>query len=75
MRNMLIGGISIIGGIILFCFTFVATATYSSQLYEWDSRYGKFGTALLEMSLIPMFVSIALAGIGIVFILKEEKTT
>ena len=65
---------------IIFGCTLISASVYSQVLTEdggpgWDSRYGIYGTALMEVGTLPIILSILLgmAGVYFLFISRGKK--
>lgn len=58
---------------ILYSVNLISAAIYSPVLLEtsWDEEKGVFKTALSEVSIIPMFVVLLIAVVGIIIIFQE----
>ncbi|KFK76580.1 putative membrane protein [Bacillus cereus] len=60
------GAILILSGILLFGFTYIATAFYTNSLDVWDKSLGKFFTAFNEIhgqKLLILSISFILVGL------------
>lgn len=72
MKKLVIGGMGVISSAVLFGLTLVAAAVYSLYLSApdigggFDSRFGLFSTALIEIGTIPLIMS-ALLFLGAVY--------
>lgn len=80
MKNTILGGVGILSGVILFGFTLVAAAVHSLSLREfgYSTDLGVYGTALQEVGVIPIIISVVLFGFGIGFWFmgkEAEKST
>jgi hypothetical protein len=74
MKKMIIGLSSVISGVILFGLTYITAAVYTLSLDGWDTRYGKFGTALRDVFGFPILViSVAAIVLGIVYLFQGYK--
>ncbi|WP_100012148.1 hypothetical protein [Lentibacillus sediminis] len=73
MKKFIIGIAASLTSIILFGMTFIGSAIYSTTLTSWRTDAGKFGTALIDIGMIPIIISVILIGSGIYFIVTEMK--
>ncbi|MFC0561432.1 phosphatase [Halalkalibacter alkalisediminis] len=62
---------------ILFSGTMIAAAIYAHTYFNdgvaWITRYGRFGSALYEIGLVPTVVSLTFAIVGLVYIVIHYK--
>lgn len=72
MKQLIGGGIGVISGILLFGFTLVAAAVYSPQLKEtgYSREFGLYLSALWEVGLVPIILSVFFFIIGLVLLFK-----
>ncbi|MEZ0481594.1 phosphatase [Planococcus sp. SSTMD024] len=72
MKQLIGGGIGVISGILLFGFTLVAAAVYSLHLREvgYSGEYGLYLTALGEVGIFPIILSLVLFIAGLVLLFK-----
>lgn len=73
MKKIVIGITGIISAIILFGMTMISASIFSTIIDGWDRRYGRFGTALLEVGTFPIVVSLIFFVIGAIFIINGVK--
>lgn len=71
--KLLVGVTSLFSGILLLAASWITSAIYASDLTEWDGRYGKFYSAMLETSVLPLVLSLILVLFGIVLIAGERE--
>lgn len=72
MKQLIAGGIGVITGILLFGFTSIAAAVYSPQLKEtgYSREFGLYLSALWEVGLVPIILSLFFFIIGLVLLFK-----
>ena len=75
MKHIVMGGIGLLSGAVLAGLTLVAASVYSLYISQsgWDTRYGVFGTALRDIGIFPLIISIGLAAGGFYFFVKGLK--
>ncbi|WP_033541695.1 hypothetical protein [Planococcus sp. CAU13] len=75
MKFVLLGGISILSGVLIFGFTLVAAAVYSPQVATlgYSANLGVYGTALKEIGILPLMMSFIFFVVGLVLIVKGEE--
>lgn len=74
IKNTYIGLTLLLAGAIIYGSTLIAASVYSQTLVGtegqgWSSKYGVFGTALIEMGIIPIVIAIVLGVVGIILII------
>ncbi|MGI2326862.1 hypothetical protein [Planococcus sp. YIM B11945] len=76
MKEILVGGIGILSGVILFGLTLVGAAIYSPYLATvgYSSELGLYVTALKEIGILPIVISIALFTSRGYFLVKDLKS-
>lgn len=72
-NKLLIGVVSLFSGILLLAASWITSAIYASGVTEWYTSYGRFYTAMLETSIIPLILSLILLLFGIVMIAGERE--
>lgn len=72
MKQLIGGGIAVISGVLLFGFTLVAAAIYTLQMGSggYYSEYGLYLSALWEVGMVPLVLSIIFFIIGLVLLFK-----
>lgn len=72
MRHIIVGGIGVLSGVILFGFTLVAAAIYAMELSAigYSGELGLYGSSLVEIGIAPMIISAVLFIFGLVFFYK-----
>lgn len=70
-NQLIIGGVTLLSGILLLIGSWIASAIYAASLDSWDTRSGKFFTAMQETSIFPLILSAILLFTGTTFILRE----
>ncbi|MBN8193306.1 phosphatase [Bacillus sp. NTK074B] len=78
MKRLWIGLTCLMVSAILYGSTLIAATVYSGSLMGdgglgWDSRYGVFGTALMEVGTLPLVLTVIAGGTGVVLILLEFR--
>ena len=73
MKKTILGSTIILAGIILYGLTNIAASIYGSFLDGWYKDYGRFGTAMIEIGVVPIIISIICVIIGLVFIYHGLK--
>ncbi|MDZ5713323.1 GNAT family N-acetyltransferase [Jeotgalibacillus haloalkalitolerans] len=70
-NQLIIGGVALLSGILLLIGSWIASAIYAASLDAWNTRSGKFFTAMQETSIFPLILSAVLLVSGITLIIRE----
>jgi hypothetical protein len=72
MKQLIAGGIGVLSGVILFGFTLVAAAIYALELSSigYSTQWGPYGSAIIEIGIVPLVISAALFTAGLVLLFK-----
>lgn len=73
IKQVIAGGIGVLSGVILFGFTLVAAAVYSSYVATngYFTNLGVFGTALKEIGVLPLIISALLFAGGVYILIRD----
>lgn len=75
MKEIVVGGIGILSGVVLFGLTLVAAAIYSpyQATVGYSSEMGLFVSTLGAIGIFPLVISTVLFASGIFFLVKDMK--
>lgn len=78
IKNINIGLTLLLSSAIIYGSSLVSASIYSLVLSSeggegWDSRYGIFGTALIQVGTLPVMLAVLLAIAGIVLIVIHNR--
>ncbi|ANU28498.1 hypothetical protein I858_016035 [Planococcus versutus] len=73
VKNSIIGGVGVLSGITLFGFTLVAASIYALELSSigYSRQFGLYGSALIEIGIVPLIISATLFITGLGFFYKN----
>lgn len=78
IKHVNIGLTLLIVSAILYGSTLISASVYSQVLNSpggggWDSRYGVFKTALLQVGTLPLIIATLVAVVGMIFIVQSVR--
>ncbi|KZE69063.1 hypothetical protein AWM68_02010 [Fictibacillus phosphorivorans] len=78
MKKLIIGSVFFISSIVLFGMTLISASVYSLYLTApdiggYETNLGLFGTALKEVGIAPLSMSLVLLVAGIYLFIKSES--
>ena len=76
MKSLWIGLTCLLISSILYGSTMIAAAIYSQLLGStdglgWSTEYGIFGTAMLDIGIVPLVLAVIVGGTGVVLVVKD----
>ncbi len=82
MKKLIIGSVVFVSSIVLFGMTLISAAVYSLYISRpdidgyiggYDRKLGIYGTALKEVGIAPLCMSLVLLAAGIYLLVKSEE--
>ncbi|MCA1065742.1 phosphatase [Rossellomorea sp. AcN35-11] len=78
MKNPIVGLLFLLVSSIIYGSALISASVYSRVLASdggpgWDTRYGIFGTALVEVGTVPIILAISFGIIGVTIIVLSVK--
>lgn len=76
MKLIFIGGICVLSSTLLFGLTLVAAAVYALELSStgYSIQFGLYGSALLEIGVVPILLSLIMASMGCYFFYQASSS-